>query len=144
MTEELFRKFFPKAIFTISAMTQGLFRKLFPKSNLSNKIWNSNLFRYFQILKKVSGKASESWPELSITDKGPDFVQSLDFLDQYYQRPSTSNEFIISKPWVISTNNRIKKLLSGKKMLKNVWQNFVIVWQNCANVWQNIVNCQIF
>ena len=43
-------------------------------------------------------------------------------------------------------------------MLKNVWQNFVIVrqncanvwqkkviaWQNCANVWQNFVNCHIF
>ena len=103
-----------------------------------------NFVNSFFLLKKVSGKASESWPELSITDKGPDFVQSLDFLDQYYQRPSTSNEFIISKPWVISTNNRIKKLLSRKKMLKNVLQNFVIVWQNCANVWQNIVNCQIF
>ena len=52
----------------------------------------------------------------------------------------------------------LKKILSGKKMLKNVWQNFVIVWQNCgnvwqknviawqncANVWQNVVNCQIF
>ena len=95
VTQELFRIFFPKAIFTISAMTQGIFRKLFPKSKLPNKIWNSensgngaeefpetistgnfpDIEKCFQILKKVSGKASESWPELSITDKGPDFVQ---------------------------------------------------------------------